>query len=155
MFGFHLKIAESGSRLVIMSPADVLMLVLCVTLTVWPLMTVVMQRPLLVRKALLWTAIVIAVYGFLTNCTRLTLDKDTQTARLAQFHWYHWTRQELPLTHIAYAYLATGRGTDQLVLQYENGNTRSLSIHNQMGRNQQRCWRSINFLGIGRDGGSK
>lgn len=147
MFGFHIKIAETASRLVITSPADTLMLLLFMVFTVWPLLIFLNQKPMPVRKVVVLAAITVAVYGFLIKSSRLTLDKTAQVASLEQFHWYHWTKQEVPLNHVANAYLATGNGTDRLVLQYEDGNTQSLSFQNQINGKPAAVLAINKFLG--------
>ena len=133
MFGFHTKIVESGSRLVITNPADTIMLILFMVFTVWPLLIFINQRPMPVRKVVICSVITLIVYGFSINATRLVLNRDTQTATVSHFQWFHWSTREFPMTRIASAFLATGNGTDRIVLQYTDGDTLTFSIPNQMG----------------------
>ncbi len=133
MFGFHVKVVQDGSRLVVTNPADIMMLLLFLVFTIWPLANYVVARPLPTTKVVVFSMITLFFYGNFIDCTRLTLDNQAQTATIQQFKWFHWKTRELPSSHLAYAYLATGRASDRIVLQFENGNTQTFSISNQMG----------------------
>jgi hypothetical protein len=91
MFGFHIKIALDGSRLTVTNPADTIMLILFMVFTIWPLAIFINQRPMPVRKVIVFSLITLLVYGFAMDTTRLVLDHNAQTATIRHFHWSHWS----------------------------------------------------------------
>ena len=147
MFGFHIKVVQGGSRLMVTNPADTLMLILFMVFTAWPLLIFLFQKPMPVRKVAVLGVITLLFYGNFIDCTRLTLDKEAATAQIARFHWFHWSSREFPSDKLAYAYLATGRASDRIVLQFEDGSTQSFSVSNQMGGKPAAVLSINRFLG--------
>jgi hypothetical protein len=132
MFGFHVKTVINGSQLTVTNPADILMLLLFMIFTVWPLLIFIFEKPMHVKKVIVHLLITLTVYGYFIDVTQLRLDKATQMASVRHFQWFHWRTYSFSMANIQYAYLATGRGTNQIVLQYVDGSTADFSIQNQM-----------------------
>ena len=148
MFGFHVKVSESGNQLIVISPADTIMLLLFIVFTVWPLVIFLAQRPMPMRKVVVLGTITLLFYGYFLDTTQLTLDKATQTTEVKRFHWFHWTSRDFSAANIAYAYLATGSTTDRIVLQYKDGDTQSFSVSNQISGKSAAVLAINRFLGV-------
>jgi hypothetical protein len=147
MFGFHVKTIVDGSQLTVTNPVDIIMLVLFMIFTVVPLANYIVARPMPVKKVIIFSFITLAVYGYFIDVTQLRLDKATQMASVREFQWFHWRTYSFPMDKIQYAYLATGRGTNQIVLQYVDGSTADFSIQNQMNGKPGAVMEINRFLG--------
>jgi hypothetical protein len=147
MFGFHVKTEVNGSQLTVTNPADLIMLLLFMIFTVWPLVNYLVEKPMHIKKVIIFSLITLTVYGYFINVTQLRLDKATQTASVREFQWFHWRSYSFPMSKIQYAYLATGRGTNQVVLQYADGTTATFSIQNQMNGKPGAVLEINRFLG--------
>jgi hypothetical protein len=147
MFGFHVKTVVNGSQLTVTNPADILMLLLFLTFTVIPLANYIAARPMPVKKVIVFALITLGFYGYFINVTQLRLDKATQMASVREFQWFHWRTYSFPMNKIQYAYVATGRGTNQLALQYVDGTTADFSIQNQMNGKPGAALEINRFLG--------
>jgi hypothetical protein len=147
MFGFHVKTAVNGSQLTVTNPADIIMLLLFMVFTVWPLVNYIVERPMRINRVLIFSAITLAVYGYFIDFTQLRLNKATQMASVRHFQWFHWRSYNFPMRKIQYAYLATGRGTNQVVLQYADGAIATFSIQNQMNGKPGAVMEINRFLG--------
>ncbi len=147
MFGFHVSTVVDGSRLTVTNPADVVMLLLLMIFTVWPLLIFLFEKPMHVKKVIVHALITLAVYGFFINVTQLRLDKATQMASVRHFQWFYWRSYSFPMDKIQYAYLATGRGSNQVCLQYADGSIATFSIQNQMNGKPGAVLEINRFLG--------
>jgi hypothetical protein len=133
MFGWSVRTLQAGATLVIVDPISLSALLWASLFTIGPLIYVLAQRPLVLRRIAWIASLALVVFGFVLDGARVTLDRTTGLAHIERFALFHWSSMALPLTGISRAYLSTGSTTSRITLQMQDGSTFSLSGNNQMG----------------------
>ncbi len=146
--GSSVTVLESQSRLVVTSPFSIWLMLGLAVFTIWPLVILLSAKPLAMRKALIFGAFCILVYGFLPSYTRLTLDQTQDTAVFHKYTFYHFVTMTYPLSDIASASVRTGSTTDSLQVQLEDGSMISFSELNQANGKNEAAFAINKFLGV-------
>ena len=148
MFGWSVGIVSSPTRLVITDPIPLMALIWACLFTVGPLIYLLVQRTVAVRRVLFLAAVMVVVFAFVLDGARVTLDRAAGTMQTSRFALYHWSTQTVPLTTLNHAYLTTGATTARITLQMQDGSTTSISGNNQMGGKPEAVLAINNFVGV-------
>ncbi len=149
MFGLHIRILQDPSKLTVTNPVSLWLVLACSVFTIWPLLIKLNAKPFPRRSVIIWSIITFIVYAFLLNSSKVTLDRDAQTATIREFFFYHWTTKTVPLDAIDHAYLNTGATSSRIVLQFTDGHLFSLSANDQISGKEAAVTAINRFLGRG------
>ena len=147
MFGFQVRVLQGAQRLVVINPANVWLVASVAIVFCLVLINKLRVRPFARTSFLVWTVLGLVVFGFLLESARITLDRDTHSAKIKRFAFYHWTTTEVPLSEVDHAYLNTGAVSSRIVLQFTDGHVVSLSSNDQMGGKPEAVLAINQFLG--------
>ncbi len=117
MFGWSVHTVGTSGRLVITDPSPISATFWASLFTFCPLIYLLLQRLLAVRRVVLFCVAILVVFSFVLDSATLTLDSATGTMRISRFALYHWWTQTLPLNTLDHAYPTTGKTTARITLQ--------------------------------------
>ena len=146
MFGTHIHFVQSPSRLTVIGPIDLWLLLGLSVFTLWPLLIFLFKRPLPKKKLAVAAVIAFVAFAFLPSGGRLTLNRTQGKATLSRFYFFHWHTITFPLSDLDNASVRTGSTTSQIQLQYTDGSVETLSELNQEGGKDEAVYAINKFL---------
>ena len=146
MFHFGVYFHQTATQLVVIDPISIFPLFFAALFGLLPVYNAFVERPLRRTKFIVHIVIAIVFFGFAPDHTTLTLDRQTQTGTLRSFTFYHFATNTFPLSSLVSASVRTGSTTGTILLQFDDGNTRTMSALNQMGGKDQAVYAINRFL---------